>query len=427
MMVFDMDAGHIILPKIISCDYPSQLSEIVDKAITKSILEVKEACHFNGIDEEEPNIPASGALKFRPNSIDASKEAMLSWDQDHNEFPSQLGTACELSNSSGSPSAFRRRGIPRRTETVLSSESGEECMRGSCPFVPAKVFKEEHLEEHLEASTNGPSHCFAPDMSNDTLTEQLIRVTKDFAPVNDACRSVDVSCVPDSSYVPETEFCIDTLSWENVYNTAETAHIKNDPSVNGINLNMALSGLHEIPAFTKTRSDVISNSVREVEEIRDSRINCSETALANYEFPVHGIDLNVSPSGSYEILNLLQNNNDANTVLEPSQEVADSHVECVRAVPTEYHGMDECSRLNSGIRSKLKKYRSSLEASDTVRGTWRRLRHCHRNLQQYAILEPEDASKVLNLAHGLCNLFSEANMLLGDCQLLSCVSISLNI
>lgn len=428
MMVFDTDAGHNMIPKMISCDYPSQLSEIVDKAITKSILEVEEASHLNGIDEEEPNISGLGALKFRPNSIDASKEAMLSWDQDRNELPSQLGAACELSSSSGSPIAFSRQGIPRRTETVLSSESGEECSRGSCPFVPAKVFKEEHLEEHREVITNGPSHCFAPVISDNTLTEQLIRDTKDFAPLNGMCRSVDVSCVSDSSYVPETEFCIDTLSWgRNVYNTAETAYVKNDLPVNDINLNMAPSGLHEILAFTKTRSDEITNSVREVEERVDSRINCSETALANHEFPVHGIDLNVSPSGSYEVLNLLRNNDDANTVSETSQEVADSHVQCVRAVPTEYQGMDDCNRFNIGMRSKFKKYRNSLEASDTVRETWRRLRHCHRNLQQYAILEPEDASKVLNLAHGLCNLISEANMLLSDCQLLTCVSTSLNI
>ncbi|KAK1384333.1 AAA domain-containing protein [Heracleum sosnowskyi] len=423
LMVFDTDAGHNILPKTISCDYPSQLSEIVHNAITKSILEVEEASHLNGTDEEELNMPDSGALKFRPNSIDARKEAMLSWhcsDQDRNEFPFQLGTACELSNSSGSPLAFSRRVISRRTETVLSSESGEECSRGGCPFVPAKVSEEEHLEEHLELITNGPSLSFAPDMSNNTSTEQLIRVTKDFAPLDGTCRSVDVSCVPESSYVPETEFCFDTLSWGNVSNMAETAYIKNDLSLNGINLNMAPSGLHEIPTSTKTRSDAITNSGIEVEEILDSRINCSETALTNYEFPVRGIDLNVSPSGSYEILNLMQNNSDTNTVSEPSQEVADSHVECVRAVPVEYHGMDECSSKNFGMRSKYKKYHSSFEASDTVRETWRRLRHSHGNLQQYAILEQEDASKVLNLAHGLCNLISEANMLLSDCQLLIC-------
>lgn len=83
--------------------------------------------------------------------------------------------------------------------------------------------------------------------------------------------------------------------------------------------------------------------------------------------------------------------------------------------------------MNFSVRSKYKNYHSSLVASNTVRETWRRLRHSRMNLQQYAILEPKNASKVLNLAHGLSNLISEADMLLSDCQLLICVSISLNI
>ena len=401
-MIFDTDAGHNILPKMISCDYPSQLSEIVDKAITKSIWEVEEASHLNRIDEEEPNFNDSGALKVQPNSIDARKEAMLSWhcsDQDGNELPSQLGTARDLSNSSECPNAFGQQSILRRTETVLSSESGEECSRGGFPFFPDKVSKE----------------------------DQLLRVTKDFAPLNGACRSVDVSCVPESSFVPEAEFFSGMLSWGNVDNTAETAPTKNDLSINIINLNMSPSRLHEIPIFTKTRSDVITNSVREVDEIIDSRGNGAETALTNYEYPFHGIDLNASPTRLYEIPIFLKSSSATNTISESIQEVEDSHVECVRDVQREYHAIDERSRKNFSMRSKYKKYHNSLLASDTVQETWRRLRHRHVNLQQYAILEPKDASKVLKLAHRLSNLISEADMLLRDCQLLICVSISLNI
>ncbi|XP_017252670.1 uncharacterized protein LOC108223102 isoform X1 [Daucus carota subsp. sativus] len=422
LMVFDTDAGHNVLPKMISCDYPSQLSEIVDKVITKSVLEVKEATHLNLIDEEEPNIYNSGAIKFQPNSIDARKEAMLSCycsDQDGNEFPSQLGTACELSNSSGSSVAFGQQGIPRRTETMLSSQSGEECSRsrGSFPFVPHKESKEEHLEAHLDVISKGPSHCFSLEMSNNAMTEQLLQAPKVFAPLNGTCRLVDVPCVRESSFVSDTDFFSGTL-WGNVDNTAESSNTKNGLANNRIDLNMSPSKLDEIPIFTKTQSEVVTNSSREVEEIIDSRINGAETAVTNSEFPVVGIDLNLSLYGSDEIPVLLNNKSDTITILQPIQQVVDSHVECVQGVPREYHQIDECDSMNFSMRSRYKKNHSCLVASDTVQETWRRLRDSHINFQQYAILERKDASKVLKLAHGLSNLISEADMLLSDCQLL---------
>ncbi|XP_074361810.1 uncharacterized protein LOC141701993 [Apium graveolens] len=125
LMVFDPDAGHNILPKMISSSFASQLSEIVNKEITKSLLKVEEASCLNVIDDE-PNYDL-GRLKFQRNSIDARKEAMLSWqcsDQDGNDLPSQLGTACDFSDASDSPVAFGRGSVWRRTDTVLSSESG---------------------------------------------------------------------------------------------------------------------------------------------------------------------------------------------------------------------------------------------------------------------------------------------------------------
>ena len=52
-MVFNPDAAHNILPRIISSSYTSQLSEMVDKEITKSLLEMEEASRLTEIDEED--------------------------------------------------------------------------------------------------------------------------------------------------------------------------------------------------------------------------------------------------------------------------------------------------------------------------------------------------------------------------------------
>ncbi|KAK1386884.1 putative P-loop containing nucleoside triphosphate hydrolases superfamily protein [Heracleum sosnowskyi] len=450
LMVFDPDAGHNILPKMISSSFTSQLSEIVDKEITKSLLEVEEASCLNAIDVEEPNYDL-GRLIFQQNSIDARKEAMLSWhcpDQDGNELPSQLGTACDFSDASDSPIAFGRRSVRRRTDTVLSSESGEECSSDGFPVVPGKLPSEDDSEAHLEVISKGQSRCFAPEMSFNPLAEQLLHsdgekvedscypctITEDFGLINGTCRSVDVSCVPESTCVAETQIFSDAVSWGNVDNMAETASVRNDHPLNCINLNISPSGLHEIPVFMANDYDAMTDSVKEEDEMADFHINDAD---------------NTSPSGLHEIPVFMANDYDAitdsvkeedemadfhindadiastkcdlpsNVAESVQEEVADSHVECVRAVPREYQGMDECSRMNFSMRSKYKN-QSSLLASETVQETWRKLRNCHMDLKQYATIENNDASKFLKLAHGMSNLISEADVLLSDCQLLTC-------
>lgn len=440
-MVFDPDAGHNILPKMISNSFASQLSEIVDKEITKSLLEVEKASCLNAIDDEEPNYDL-GKLRFQRNSIDARKEAMLSWhcsDQDGNDLPSQIGTACDFSDASDSPIAFGRRSARRRTDTVLSSESGEECSSDGFPVAPGKLLGEDDSVAHLEVNSKAHSHCFAPEMSYNPLAEQLLHsddekvedscypcaITEDFGLLNGTCRSIDVSHVPESTCVAETQIFSDAVSWGNVDNMAEAASIRNDHPHNCININISPSGLHEIPVLMAIDYDAITDSVIEVDEMAGFHINGADIASTKCDFPSNGIDLNVSPPGLHKIPVLLKNNCDqiAESVQE---EVADSHVECVQAVPREYQGMDECSRMNFSMRYKYKN-QSSLLASDTVQETWRKLRNCHMDLKQYATLEHKDASKFIKIAHGMSNLISEADVLLSGCQLLTCVSVSITI
>ncbi|XP_017243940.1 uncharacterized protein LOC108215858 [Daucus carota subsp. sativus] len=432
LMVFDPDAAHNILPKIISSSYTSQLSEMVDKEITKSLLEMEEASHLTE-DEEDLKINDLGTLTFQPNSIDARKEAMLCChcsDQDGNEVPSQPGTACELSDASDSPVAFGRRSVWRRTDTVLSSESREECSSDGFPAVPSKLSGDIDSEAHLEGISKAPSHCFAPEISSSPVAEELVHsdsvkvedscypcaITEECVLFNGTCKSVDVSCVPESTCVAETQIYSDAVSWGNVDNTAETAFIKNNLPHSDINLNISPSGLHEIPVLVGNDYDAIPDSVIKVDEITDYHINGAEMALTKCDFSGNGIDLNASPHEFREIPVLLNNN--CHSITESVQEeMADSHVECVRAFSREYQGMDECSRMNFSMRSNYK-HQSSLLASDTVQETWKKLRNCHMDLKQYATLEHKDASKFLKFAHGMSNLISDADLLLSDCQLL---------
>lgn len=437
-VVYDPDAGHRILPKIICCGFPSQLSEIVEKEITKTLQEMEETSSLTEIVEEEElynNDLMTHEIELE--SIEAKKEAMLSRhcsDQDGNELAGQFDTACEFSNSSGSPVAFSRRSVRKRIDTVLSSDSEEECFSDRFLVVPGKLFEDMDNEVHLEVINKTPSHCLATEMSFNPLTEQLLHsqgeksgenyypcsVIADCSNVNGICRSVDVSCVPESSFVPETQLFSETVSCGDVGNMADTVFANDDFPVKGINLNISPPGLYEIPILLRNSYD--TKSVQEEEEVADCRNNSAETAFTKNDFPIGGIDLNISPSGLHEVPILLRNSGDIITESVQEEEVADSHIECVES-PREYQGIDECSRMNFSRRSKFKKKPRSFVASDFVQETWRKLRHCHMDLQQYATLEHKDASKVLKLAYGMSNLISEADMLLSDCQLQICVSI----
>lgn len=105
------------------------------------------------------------------------------------------------------------------------------------------------------------------------------------------------------------------------------------------------------------------------------------------------------------------------------EEVGDTNNEHVGAVLRGYPVMDECSRMDFSRGAKSKEKPSSSVLMDSVQETWRRIRGSHTDLRQYVTLEEKNASQVLKLAYGMCNLLSEADELLGDCHQLICVSL----
>ncbi|KAK3036787.1 hypothetical protein RJ639_030817 [Escallonia herrerae] len=393
---FDLDAGHCILPKIFPCGYPSQLSEIVEKEITKALL-MEEGSRLRKMVEEEEQNNSDLGTHDEPEMEEAKKEEILSrhcFDQDGNEFAADFRTTYEVSNVSGSPIAFTRRNVRRRSDTVLFSDSEDECMGDGVPVVHGELFQDLNNEVKPELSSKSSSHrreterCFQPELLLHSEGEKLEESCYHFfetiesSHANAACVSADVSRVQDSLFIPDTDMNdgivppSGTVSCCHADDNAEAAFtikefLPNMLPAESNNFDQSIAGFHKIPEALESTFDVVTEVVYR-------------------------------------------------------EEVGDSHFQHVEAVPREHQVLDECSLMDFSTRSNCMDASWSSEVTDVVQETWRKLRLCRINLQQHASLREKDAFRIVELANKMTRLISEADLLLADCQPLICVSIFYN-
>ncbi|KNA24489.1 hypothetical protein SOVF_014870 isoform A [Spinacia oleracea] len=145
-LMFNLEAGHCILPKLIPWALPSLLSEFVEAEVAKSFSGIEENHNLLGMIEEEEagNIGIQNKQDSdigETASIEAKKEAILSGnyflDLDNDIVAGS--NQCEFSNSSGTPVAFNRRNMRRKVDTVLSDSEDEICNHENLP-VSAGLF-----------------------------------------------------------------------------------------------------------------------------------------------------------------------------------------------------------------------------------------------------------------------------------------------
>nr|CAN67425.1 hypothetical protein VITISV_006652 [Vitis vinifera] len=394
---FDLEAGHQILPKIIPWDFPSQLSELVEKEIAKSLSKMEGDSSSMEVIKEEGlhNKEMQNGLEmhdYEKDSIEAKKEAMFSRNcsvLDGNGFAAEFDIGCELSNSSGSPATFTRRNVRRKLDTILSSNSEDEVFSDSFPVVSHNLLDGTDSGVFLDIDSKFP-HCQESNNCLNPFTDQLLHSeegkfeenryqcseTANSLCIYDTCKSFDISRVPESSFVPETEMSDGTellsvaLSCGRVADIAETVSICND----------------------------LTQNLLQVE-------------AKNPEKSVPGLSQNLETMINGDSVN---------------EEVGDSQNEHVESVTREYPVMDECSRMAFTIGSKSLEDPRSWMVTNSVQETWRKLRGCHTDLRRYAILEQRDASQIVELTYKMSNLISEADQLRYNCHPLDSDSLDLS-
>ncbi|CAN4099674.1 unnamed protein product [Withania somnifera] len=384
---FDLDAGHLLLPKIMPRDdFPSPLSELVDEEITKSMRVEEESYCMNEKAEEDAvnNITEKNNSRnhMGANNVNGEKDAMLSLlysFQDHNVC-TIFGTNSEFSDASESPIAFTRRSTLRKLDRVISSDSEEECSR-----VPLSLDQPDTISEEIQTACSSPSHFSATEISCSLSTENLhfkakrlkrsYLDTTDYSTVNVVSKSVNISCVPESSFIPETQLTIgsELISSTESYNDIDVkveANFRSD-------LSLPSMYLLKVEKLDET---VLPSS--ENQELRD----CSFDRIAK------SIPGEVGSS-------------DRITKSIPGEDVSSG-----------YRVLDECSRMDFSKSSTSFKTTEQLNLNTSVQETWRRLRAGYLDLKQYITPVQKESPQILNVAHEMSDIISLADLLLTNCK-----------
>ncbi|KAK6939863.1 hypothetical protein RJ641_029394 [Dillenia turbinata] len=378
---FDLAARHQILPKLIPWNLPSRLSEMVEEEISKSLSIKEERASLTDIIEEEElnhQVVQNGVEIFKTETdcINAKKAAMLSRNyalDNENEFAADFVAGCEDSSSSGSPIAFTRRRVKKKLDTMLSSDSGDDCLNG-VPVVLGNPPENNISFDFQQVDSDIPCSCPGTDSFSIPVTNQIPNCEGELEescyqrldeiychPISDICQSVDVSCGPESSFVPETEIN-DVLQL--IYRTVSSCNVQEAVCV------------HD----------------KECKTIHEIRVAIINRTCNIYSESVHG------------------------------EEMGDSHSEDMEA-GREYEFMDECSGFD--FKKDFKSVENPRDAvmCNSVEETWRKLIQCHTDLNWHITSEQKDASNAVKLTHGMCNLISEADVLLAGCQVLTTDSL----
>ncbi|KAJ6352758.1 hypothetical protein OIU76_001889 [Salix suchowensis] len=274
-LMFDPEAGHRALPKMMPWNFPSHLSELVEKDITNSLSMM----------EEENYVSMEYVMFLIP------QEALVS---------------------------FSRRKNRRKLNVVMSSDSEDELV---IDRVPLTGDRDTNNELTVEADGAFPSHC--PSTQNclspstdmqlcfeveklDENCSQRPDVTIDLH-VKETSIPVDVSCVPESTFVPETQ----------------------------------INGGTEV-SFSRVYCSQVADTLEEVSVSNEFKPNL---------WPVETDNLD-------KFVPILQHNSDmlgsiCDVIAESShEEVEDSQNEHAEAITREYQVMDECSRMDFIKKSK---------------------------------------------------------------------------
>ncbi|KAM6572301.1 hypothetical protein CsatA_016381 [Cannabis sativa] len=372
-LLFNLEAGHQILPKLITWDLRSELSELVEKEIAESFSREENSklmYIIEDIFEDKQEIPFSNNVQIE--SIEANKEAMLNLScsvYDYEEFRGQLDTN-EVSDNLDTPFSCIRQNV-RKKHDVVSSDSEDALVSNGCPifldgdthneplFGRSLLFKEQHgsITANIDERLYHPSH------------------SPGCIPVNDECKSVDVSCVAESSFVPETEFN------------------------NGREQDVTVSC-----GFVRDTLEEVSMSNRL--PVEDEEVDMTKPEILR------------------ESHTLLSNRNVMAKLFQ--EEVDDSQKEHVEAAGIVYQNsqiLDQCSQMDCSRTLKCEEKPKSFLTPDSVQHSWSELRRRYADLSQYVSSEERHALQVVQLTHKMTNLISDTDVLLPNHELLTSDSL----
>lgn len=380
-VLFDLESGHRILPKLMPWDFPSELCELIEKETSKSLTTMQDNSFLLGtIDEhledkelEDKEVQCPQRRDQNDIDLQAKKEAMLRRNcsiYDDEDLTVHFGTVGQFSGNPGTPVAFSQQKSRKKLDIVLSSDSEDETFNhgyvtplheGSPKVNSGTPAQEGEMHNSVapfsmnqcQGEGEGAENCLLP-CSNRDINLQM----------TDPCKSLDESWVPESTYVPETEIdgemelssgtfsCRGGERGEPYFDNGFTSDIS--PVKNGFCVK-PLSRLRRLSDTLANRCDMMEDSSLGVGE---------DPQLGNVE----------AVDGGYQL-------------------------------------MDECSRVDF---NESHRYQAAFRIeSNLVQESWKRLRE---QLKNHVTKDEKDASQMIQIASRMSNLISEADLLRINCQ-----------
>ncbi|XP_027338527.1 uncharacterized protein LOC113852450 isoform X1 [Abrus precatorius] len=366
---FDLELGHQILPKIMPWSFPSEISELIENEITKSAnimeennreLVTEESLHIN---ERQNDLDVQ---YLETDSIEAKKVEMIKRNgslTDYSELEIQYNAISEFSNSSGSPLASSWQN-GRRKLVVMSSDSEDEDSNNGYPVDSHDANNRQSMRENDECLPEFQLNGNCPSSSVRKLVCSELEDSEDehfkySETADDTClseisKSYDVSCVPESTLVPETAIENGT---ETMSGAVSSGHLVGP---------LEVSVNNELKPFTFS----VRRRLAKLTQNPDLRV---DTAI---------------PGSSLKGV---------------QRDVVDKNMET-----TIVNVMDECSRMDFKLNSTF--VQSNLSMETDIQKLWTNLRERRMDSRQQATEEQLHSLQVVKLASGLSNLFSEADL-----------------
>ncbi|XP_010521243.1 PREDICTED: uncharacterized protein LOC104800189 isoform X2 [Tarenaya hassleriana] len=371
-VLFDLDAGHMLLPRIIPWDFCSQLSQFVENEIVKSLSMAEENSTSVevSVEEVENDEMLNKLWRCDPEKekIEAKKAAMLRRNSSYEDCDElQDNIPCELSRGSRRSMSVSRLNKGRMRNVVLSSDSEDEPLNDKRILTSSRQKEKGMVLEDMQKDTILLANTSIPSMGEMLEASCYLSEMSKFSCANDLSQSVDISLVPESSFVPETE--IDNGA------ALSPRAISCGHFDGGMEVSMSEDfSQKQPPSFDRgmDRFHLVSNCIRHESEV------IAESS--------HGMEV---------------------------EECVEEHaVNSLR----QYQVSDECSRIDFGRITKAVQKLKVDALKDSVQEAWRKLRSNHANLKPYLDSEPIDAPQVLDLTYQISNLLSEAELSCSRCQ-----------
>uniref|UniRef100_A0A1D1Y003 ATPase family AAA domain-containing protein 5 n=1 Tax=Anthurium amnicola TaxID=1678845 RepID=A0A1D1Y003_9ARAE len=389
-LLFDLDAAHWVITKIIPWEIPCKLSLKVEEEISKSLSALAENLGImHSLKEEDDMAEPIDALNtgeyetgtgtvrdivLKSKSPISQNAEFLAPSSDHGEF----------SDDSESPLTFARRGANHRTDTVLSSQSGDvlavdatidfRCPNANSTLSPDACVMQSFQPVDLANCLNLAGEPFGEDAN---LSRDPFMIAE-VASTSHVCDTYKSTCHPELSLVPETEIT------------------RNDGC-----LSMAVSSGH----VSTDLEDFLMGNIGSIDSLSQAEVsNTDGSMLATNEFPAN------------DFANIHEFNTES---VHGNEEPGVSQKEAVVAFSRGYQLMDECSRAGFSMDFVSVDSLKCHPTVGSVEEAWRKLRNCHEDLKSCMTPGQKDAMKILDLALGLTDLISEADIFLRSCQSLT--------